>query len=202
MCDNHRGISLLWSPGKILERLLLNCLICHLEKGLPKSQCGFCKDRGTVHAIFAAYQLQGKCQEHNDKIYCNFLDLTKELSMEGLWRIMQKFGFQMTRQLHNGMQAQVQNKYRVQETLPSPVCKFLFADNCALNAKSAADMQFSMDRYAQACRNFGLTISTKKIVLHQPHPGEDPIDQASFLRGMLKCGLLHIPGQHSLKTNP
>ena len=48
---------------------------------------------------------------------------------------------------------------------------FLFADDCALNAGSESEMQTSMDQFASACNNFGLTISTKKTeVMHQPAP--------------------------------
>ena len=64
-CDNHRGISLLSIAGKILARLLLNRLIQHLEQDPPlltESQCGFRASRGTVDMIFAARQLQEKCQ--------------------------------------------------------------------------------------------------------------------------------------------
>ena len=51
---------------------------------------------------------------------------------------------------------------------------FLFADDCALNASSEADMQASMNLFSEACTNFGLTISTAKTeVLHQPAPGTD-----------------------------
>jgi hypothetical protein len=77
VCDNHRGISLLCIAGKLLARLLLNRLIKHLEDGLlPESQCGFRKDRGTVDMIFAARQLQEKCQEQNVELFCTFVDLT------------------------------------------------------------------------------------------------------------------------------
>ena len=49
---------------------------------------------------------------------------------------------------------------------------FLFADDCALNAANQSDMQLSMDQFATACKNFGLTISTKKTeVMYQPAPG-------------------------------
>ncbi|XP_063593800.1 uncharacterized protein LOC134770746 [Penaeus indicus] len=65
-CDNHRGISLLSIASKILARILLNCLLEHLEQGhLPESQCGFRAGRGTVDMIFAAYQLQEKCMEQH-----------------------------------------------------------------------------------------------------------------------------------------
>ena len=94
-CDNHRGISLLSIAGKILARILLNRLSVHLEKGLlPESQCGFRKDRGTIDMIFAARQLQEKCQEQNAGLYSTYVDLTKAfdtVSREGLWRIMAKY---------------------------------------------------------------------------------------------------------------
>ena len=48
---------------------------------------------------------------------------------------------------------------------------FPFADDCALNAGSAEDMQHSMDLFSNAYSNFGLTISTKKTeVIYQPAP--------------------------------
>ena len=50
----------------------------------------------------------------------------------------------------------------------------LFADDCALNAKSEEDMQASMNLFSNACSNFGLTISTAKTeVLYQPAPGSE-----------------------------
>jgi hypothetical protein len=115
-CDNHRGISLLSIAGKILARLLLNRLISHLEDGLlPESQCGFRANRGTVDMIFAARQLQEKCQEQYQDLYTTFVDLTKAfdtVSREGLWKIMAKFGcpdrfINIIRQFHDGMMARV-----------------------------------------------------------------------------------------------
>nr|VZI34581.1 unnamed protein product [Spirometra erinaceieuropaei] len=65
--------------------------------------------------IFAARQLQEKCQEMRTYLYSTFVDLTKAfdtVNREGLWKIMQKFGCpeqftQMVRQLHDGMMARV-----------------------------------------------------------------------------------------------
>ena len=39
---------------------------------------------------------------------------------------------------------------------------FVFADDCALNAGSEADKQRSVNKFSDACNNFGLTISIKK----------------------------------------
>nr|VZI14632.1 unnamed protein product [Spirometra erinaceieuropaei] len=124
VCDNHRGISLLNIAGKIFARILLNRLNNHLEQGLlPESQCGFRRHRGTTDMIFAARQLQEKCQEMRTHLYSTFVDLTKAfdtVNREGLWKIMQKFGCperftQMVRQLHDGMMARVTDNGAVSE---------------------------------------------------------------------------------------
>jgi hypothetical protein len=48
-----------------------------------------------------------------------------------------------------------------------------FADDCALSASTKEEMQHIMDKFSAACRNFGLTISTKKTeVQHQPALGK------------------------------
>ena len=68
--------------------------------------------------IFAARQLQEKCQEQNLDLYLTFVDLTKafdSVCREGLWRIMVKFGcpqklITMVRQFHDGMMASVQDQ--------------------------------------------------------------------------------------------
>ena len=116
MCDNYRGISLLSIAGKILARVLLNRLLQHLEQGLlPESQCGFRSERGTADMIFAARQIQEKCQEQYRDLYVTFVDLTKAfdtISRDGLWRIMGKFGcpnrfISIVKQLHDGMLVKV-----------------------------------------------------------------------------------------------
>ena len=61
---------------------------------------------------------------------------------------------------------------------------FLFADDCALNVGSEADMQRSVDKFSIACTNFGLTISKKKTeVLHQPAPGEPYVEPNITVNG-------------------
>nr|VZI40139.1 unnamed protein product [Spirometra erinaceieuropaei] len=73
--------------------------------------------------IFAARQLQEKCQEMRTHLYSTFVDLTKAfdtVNREGLWKIMQKFGCperftQMVRQLHDGMMARVTDNGTVSE---------------------------------------------------------------------------------------
>ena len=128
-CDNHRGISLLSIAGKILARVLLNRLTQHLEQDpplLPESQCGFRASRGTVDMIFAARQLQEKCQEQNSKLYTTFVDLTKAfdpVSRDGLWKIMKKFEcpnrfITVVQQFHDSMMASVLDDGDTSEAFP------------------------------------------------------------------------------------
>ena len=198
------------------------------------------KNRGTVDMIFAARQLQEKCQEQNMDLYSTYVDLTKAfdtVSRDGLWKIMSKFGcpakfINIVKQFHVGMMARVQDNGEASEAFPvtngvkqgctfaptffsimfsamlsdafrdsnlgisltyrtdgsifnirrlqaktkvseTTVNDLLFADDCALNSISETNMQESVDKFANACDSFGLTISTKKTeVLHQPAPGK------------------------------
>ncbi|XP_069960323.1 RNA-directed DNA polymerase from mobile element jockey [Cherax quadricarinatus] len=251
-CDNHRGISLLSIAGKTLARVLLNRLNEHLEQGLlPESQCGFRKDRGTIDMVFAARQLQEKCQEQNADLYSTYVDLTKAfdtVSREGLWIIMAKYGCPKTfitivRQLHDGMLARVQDTGEMSKPFPvsngvkqgcvlaptlfslmfsamltdafrdtdarigiryrtdgsvfnlrrlqaktkaatDTINDLLFADDCTLNAASEAAMQHSVDKFSDACNNFGLTISTTKTeVMHQPAPGKTYVEPNITING-------------------
>ena len=82
---------------------------------MPESQCGFRKNRGTADMIFAARQLQEKCQEQNKDLYILFVDLTKAfdtVSRPGLWSMLPRIGIppkmvQMIRSFHGGMKAKV-----------------------------------------------------------------------------------------------
>ena len=49
--------------------------------------------------------------------------------------------------------------------------ELIFADDCALNSNTEAEIQECVDHFSRACDNFGFTISTKKTeVMHQPAP--------------------------------
>ena len=91
---------------------------------------------------------------------------------------------------------------------------FLFADDCALNASKESDMQESMDLFAKACDDFGLTISTKKTeVMHQPAPAApytEPnitvdgqrlavVDKFVYLGSTLSRSITHCQSQRCLR---
>ena len=126
-CDNHSGISLFSIIGKALARVLLNCLIVHLEKGLlPESQCGFWKECGTIYMVLTARQLQVKCQEQNVDLHSTYVSLAKAfdtVSRDGLWRIMAKYGcsqkfIAIVPQLHDGMLARFQDSGEISQPFP------------------------------------------------------------------------------------
>ena len=50
--------------------------------------------------------------------------------------------------------------------------ELLFADDCALNSNTEAEMQQCVNHFSRACDNFRFTITTKKTtkVMHQPAP--------------------------------
>ncbi|XP_077863501.1 uncharacterized protein LOC144347249 [Saccoglossus kowalevskii] len=97
--------------------------------------------------VFAARQLQEKCQKQNTDLYSTYADLTKAfdiLSREGLWRIMAKYGcprkfITFIRQLHDGMLARVQDNREM--TAPFPVSNGV-KQGCAL-APTLFSLMFS-----------------------------------------------------------
>ena len=116
VCDNHRGITLLESVGKVLARILLNRLqedIC--PAALPESQSGFRSERGCNDMIFSARQVQEKCIEQQMPLYQVFVDLTKAfdtVNRDALWKVMGKLGcppifVHMLKELHRDMKGRV-----------------------------------------------------------------------------------------------
>ena len=126
-CGNFRGISLLASLGKLLERILLDRLVEEIAPNvLPESQCGFRAHRGTVDMIFSARQLQEKCMEQNLDLYHCFIDLTKAfdtVNRKILWQILAKLGcpprfIHLLRSLHDGMKARVNFGGELSDPIP------------------------------------------------------------------------------------
>nr|VZI08286.1 unnamed protein product [Spirometra erinaceieuropaei] len=175
VCDNHSGIYLLNITWKISARILLNRLNNHLEQTLlPESQCGFRRNRGTTDMIFAARQLQEKCQEMRTHLYSTFLDLTKAfdtVNREGLWKIMQKFGCperftQMVRQRHDGMVARVTDNGAVSEAL---AVTNGVKQGCVL-APTLSSLMFPamlMDAYRDECPGIRIAYRTDGHLLNQ-----------------------------------
>ena len=66
----------------------------------------------------------------------------------------------------------------------------LFVDYYAFNAGTPSEMQESLDLFSSACKDLGLTISTKKIrVMYQPTPALPNTDFTITVGGEK----LHLP---------
>ncbi len=90
------------------------------------------------------------------------------------------FRYRMDGKLFNLRRLQAKTKVMI-----DIIRDLLFADDCALNAASESDMQRSVDKFAAACSNFGLTVSTKKTeVLHQPAPGKAYVEPTIIIEGV------------------
>ncbi len=107
--------------GKILAHVLLNRF---LEQGLlPQSQCGFRAGCGTADMIFAACELQEKCQAQNRDLSVTSIDLMKAFDMvsrEGLFITIFREGKFITivQQLHAGMMVKVLDDGDKSEAFP------------------------------------------------------------------------------------
>ena len=73
ICDNHRGISLLCTAGKILSCILVNRLSLYVS-GLmiPESQCGFRRHRSTTDMIFTARQMRRNAGSKREIYSCTW----------------------------------------------------------------------------------------------------------------------------------
>ena len=71
----------------------------------------------------------------------------------------------------NGSLFNVRRLLERMETIEELITKLLFADNCAFLAHTEEALQYIVNRFSDAAKNFGLTISLKKTeVLYQPPP--------------------------------
>ena len=88
LCDNWRGISLLDVVGKVLAKVIQQCLQTIVEEEVADSQCGFHCNRGCNDMIFCERQLIEKAVEHNTKAFLLFVDLRKaydSVPREAMW---------------------------------------------------------------------------------------------------------------------
>ena len=75
---------------------------------------------------------------------------------------------------------------------------------CALNAVNQSDMELSIDHFATACKNFGLTISTKKTeVMYQPVPGTPYTEPVITVNGqkLTPAEKNCLPGKYTLEES-
>ena len=96
-CQNHRTISLISHPSKVMLRVLLNRLKTQAEEILAEEQAGFRAGRSTVEQIFNCRILIEKHLQHQKDLYHNFIDFKKAFDRvwhEGLWHVLRGFNIE------------------------------------------------------------------------------------------------------------
>ena len=94
-CNNYRGISLLPTTYKILSNILLSRLIPYAKEIIGDHQCGFRRNRSTIHHIFCIRQILEKKWEYSEPVHQLFVDFKKaydSVRREVLYKILIEFG--------------------------------------------------------------------------------------------------------------
>jgi len=76
-CSNHRTISLMCHILKILLKIITNRVRRQLLPEISPRQYGFMKDRGTRNAVFVLRNLCERAIQHQQNVYCCFVDYAK-----------------------------------------------------------------------------------------------------------------------------
>ena len=95
ICDNHRGIMLLSTPGKVLSKILLERLKSAIDQKLRKNQAGFRPGRSCSDQIITLRIIIEQCLEMRKPCIVNFVDYQKafdSLDRNTLWKILAFYG--------------------------------------------------------------------------------------------------------------
>ena len=89
-CSNYRGIMLLSTPGKVLNRILLERMKEAVDPKLRDQQAGFRQNRSCADQIASLRIIVDQSLEWNSPLYINFIDYEKALrdnveAIETLW---------------------------------------------------------------------------------------------------------------------
>ena len=92
---NWRGIMLLSTAGKVLNRIILKKLKAELEKRLWDEQGGFRKEKSCTDQIATLRIIVEQCLEWNSPVYATFVDYEKafdSVDREVLWKLLRHYG--------------------------------------------------------------------------------------------------------------
>ena len=114
-CKNYRGIMLLSTPGKVLNRILLERLQKGLDEKLRENQAGFRENRSCGDQTATLRIIIEKSIEWNTSVYVNFIDFEKafdSVDREMLWKLTAHYGIpakitNIIRSTYQGMRCQV-----------------------------------------------------------------------------------------------
>ena len=135
--------------------------------------------------ILVLKQIQEKCSEQNMSLYAALVDLTKAfdaVGRDGLWKILTRLGcppkiFTTFRHRPGSYQGQMKHNLSLLDSSPSLLASSRDASSllpCFPFPSGEQEAPQHIDnRFSDAAKNFGFTISLKKIeVLYQPPPRE------------------------------
>ena len=83
MCQNHRTISLISHPSKVMLKILRNRLKPQAEKIIDEEQAGFRMGRSTTEQIFNLRVQIEKYQQHQHDLYHVFIDF--KMTFDSVW---------------------------------------------------------------------------------------------------------------------
>ena len=93
--SNHRGITLLSIPGKVLAHILLRRIRDHLLRHQSLEQSGFIPGRSTIDHILAFRVIIERRPEFGRGLLAAYINLKKEFDTvhrESLWEILRLIG--------------------------------------------------------------------------------------------------------------
>ena len=94
-CNNYRGIMLLSTPGKVINRVMLERMREGVDRVLRDQQAGFRQERSCTDQIQTLRIILEQSMEWNSSTYINFIDFEKafdSLDREALWELMRHYG--------------------------------------------------------------------------------------------------------------
>ena len=94
LCENHRTISLISHPSKVILNIILNRLKPIAESIISEEQAGFRPGRSTIEQIFNLRILDEKYRQHQQNLYHVFIDFKKAFDRvwhAALWETMKRY---------------------------------------------------------------------------------------------------------------
>ena len=94
-CSNYRGIMLLSTPGKVLNRILLERMKEAVDPKLRDQQAGFRRNRSCADQIASLRIVVEQSLEWNSPLYINFIHYEKafdSVDIETLWKLLRHYG--------------------------------------------------------------------------------------------------------------
>ena len=94
-CSNYRGIMLLSTPGKVLNRVLLERMKEAVDPKFRDQQAGFRRNRSCADQIVSLRMIMEQSLECNSPLYINFIDYEKafdSVDRETVWKLLRHYG--------------------------------------------------------------------------------------------------------------